>query len=180
MHKARNILSTSGGAPLHSRARHKHGSIIVMMLGLIWLMSIMVAVVYTIGAQLQEVLVLRELQQQHWHAVQGGLMTALADINDRAELYHVQQPKQPMLRQILYEGLWDPPSLLELRRTGQRHTDLKLRLMIEGEGENQLKLIGILFKSGRHVCAVAWHLRYDAEALKWHYLQGEQIYENDL
>lgn len=130
-------------------------------------MGIITAVVYTISAQMHEILVLRELHLRYWHMVQGGLMTAVVAINERAEAY-VPQGDTIMPEQVLYEGPWE---------VDPRHSNLRLRVMLAGESENQLKITGALFSDTKLLCAVAWHLRYDSGVHRWRYMFGEQIYE---
>lgn len=144
------------------------GSIIFMMLGFLWLMGIIVAVAYTMVAHIANIAHLRGLQARYQYALEGGMVTALANIEDQSEAYVAVQS------QVLYEGPWP---------VDERHPALGIKLELvsqsAGSGDHNMqffRLIGTLFEDKKELLTVVWHLEYNQKALRWRYLWGERIY----
>jgi hypothetical protein len=144
--------------------KHAEGSIMLIVLGGFWLMSIIAAVAYTIVAQVASIAQLREIQARYQYALEGGMMTALAHLNDQPAAY-AASGFQP-----LYEGAWP---------LDERHPTLGIKLDLTAdpkEGGNQhYRLSGQLFEDAQRRIAVVWHLFYEEESAQWRYLWGEQI-----
>lgn len=134
------------------------------MLGLFWLAGIMTAVFYAITMHITTLVILREVQVRYWHLLEGGMVTALANINDSVDLY--LQSEQSL---ILYEGPWniDP-----------RHTTLSLKLSLQRENASTLSrtLKGELFVDKQPCIVVIWYLAYEETLRKWQKVRGEIVY----
>ena len=144
--------------------KRQEGSLIIVMLGLFWLTGIMTAVLYAIVAHISTLVTLREVHMRYWHLLNGGMVIALAHMNETPDLYVKEQ--QPF---ILYEGPW---------RIDPRHTMLRLKLLVDRKDVlgPACTVRGELFNDKSMYLIVIWHLVYDEAMFKWVYLWGERIY----
>lgn len=141
------------------RYRHAAGSITILALGLLWLMGIITAVVYTITMQVEQVLVLRELQFRRWHALCGGMLTGVALLNDIIDTEDTTASATPIRHaDLLYDGPWavDP-----------RHEAFHLQLQIEYEDAQWALLRGELSEKGVVFLCIQWKLWYNERVQKW-------------
>lgn len=142
--------------------KKQEGSLVIIMLGLFWLAGVITTVLYAMTAHITTLVALREVQVQYWHLLQGGMMTALAQINDTPLAY--QEYGQ---MRVLYEGPWaiDP-----------RHDHLRLKLTTYMEPEARV-LKGELFDDTSTYIGILWYLAYDETVTRWYRTRGEIVYK---
>ncbi len=147
--------------------KNKEGSLVLLMIGLFWLLGIITAVLYALTAHIHTVMTLREQHAQCWQLLQGGMLTAVACINDNAKFYLQNQDAL-----ILYEGPWsiDP-----------HHTMMRIHLSIYKPlnlPQHEMMLEGKLLQEGnKGLITVLWYLTYNEKDYRWHYRYAERLYQ---
>jgi hypothetical protein len=138
------------------------GSIVVVILGLLWLVGIMTAVLYAMVASISTLAELREIQTRYWYALEGGMITACAHMQDNPEAYAQHGT------QTLYEGPWP---------IDQRHPTMHIMLTLKGaggDGGGLYQLTGTLVDEGIPRMSVVWYLQYNEVHSRWDYQYGDR------
>jgi hypothetical protein len=144
--------------------RTYEGSIVLMIIGLLWIMGIVCTIMYAIGSRLYALVALRETQIRTWVAVESGLLVGLAHMQDEPELY--RNKEYVRFPYILYSGNWsiDP-----------RHSQWHLALaVLDGRKYDQICLKGTLSEGEQELLTLVWYLEYINE--QWVFTRGERMY----
>jgi hypothetical protein len=143
----------------------KHGSIVLIIVGLLWFMGTIGTIMYAIGSQAYALVLLREEQIRAWLAVESGLLIGLATIQDAPLIYYEREDGTLPLH--LYSGRWpiDP-----------RHSEWYLTIQVlEGHNHDFLRLKGTLSNKKNTIVIAAWYLEYRDN--QWFFLRGERIHK---
>lgn len=159
-HVGQSIVGTAEGFFM---MRVKSGSMVLLIIGLLWLMGIIGTILYSIGSQVYAIALVREVQMRSWVALESGLAVALAHIQTDPNFYRHERIN---VSHVLYSGDWpiDP-----------RHPQWQIGLEVQrGQKDDQIDIKGTLVYEKNRKLVVVWHLEYKDD--QWIFIAGERMF----